>query len=501
MTTSIIENHNTPCAEPVNEDGMYTYFYQREAISDDTIKPHRLFCIIMEESGFFVKYKESSLGTSIYVTIKNIQNDESIKVMFSSHKTNIDRGIRQDCDFYFGASNDNPISFNDLIEESLTKLYGHEPTDEELQEAYFMEKQQEPELEDGVYFNLDFDVYAGINRFSNSGISEIGKSITDYWNICPMNREKTKKESKSLAKGNLFHIALLEKEIFEENYVIEHKKSNHPFALQTDIEVKKVLVEDYGIAKKDLPKTIKEKNALLRSKGYKGKILSEIKEEYDIQNLGKNKIPSKSYKDAKRCIKIFGMTRELKGQFLEGENEVTILWTDKESGVKFKSRIDKLQKDVFYDIKTFTNQRGIDVHKAIISSCCSYNYTRQAYLYQKAIKSIKDLDLKIMGGEPSKNQIDLIDYIKSKEMHHNVFFVFVDPSNPRNRYVKMMCVLDVCDGKEHKTEISMKAQKEVEEGIESYKNAIRMYGFHSPWDPIEIEGCITSDDFSSYYFN
>lgn len=73
------------------------------------------------------------------------------------------------------------------------------------------------------------------------------------------------------------------------------------------------------------------------------------------------------------------------GLFSGGYSEVSIFWHCHITGVPMKARVDYLKLRALIDLKTFSNQQGKPVNKAIEHSIANYRYNVQHAFYDQAV--------------------------------------------------------------------------------------------------------------------
>jgi exodeoxyribonuclease VIII len=214
----------------------------------------------------------------------------------------------------------------------------------------------------GVYYNVPWQKYASWNAFSKSMVSSAltsGKHLQHYIN--------SGKKTKSLNFGSVVDCLVLEPELFDFTFAIQ------PSTYKSEKTT----------GRGDNKKTIEvEKPWNLNSHTCK-----EIKAEIESSGLA---IVSESEKmradDIKDQIMSNSEAREIIGC---GERQVSIVWTEENTGVLCKGRFDLVDDKAISDLKTsmdaspdgFSRQAG------------NFLYHVQAAAYTRAWKQIKGLEL------------------------------------------------------------------------------------------------------------
>lgn len=175
-----------------------------------------------------------------------------------------------------------------------------------------------------------------------------------------LDNPEARKETPALRFGRIFHTALLEPDIFYDQYVV----------LPTDL--KKPTISQIN-AKKPAPKTIEQ---IKRWNDWQS-------EHGEKENLAQDEIDqvfgmSKAVKDHTKAAALLGI----------GAPEVTTFWPEPETGEQCKARADWLhgkQASVIVDLKTCEDARP----KAFIRSIINYRYDVQAAHYSEGFSQVR----------------------------------------------------------------------------------------------------------------
>ena len=81
---------------------------------------------------------------------------------------------------------------------------------------------------------------------------------------------------------------------------------------------------------------------------------------------------------------------ELSKAFFGGMPEVSIFWNDEETGVPMKSRLDYLKPRAIVDLKTFGNQHGRSIDRAVATAVANYRLHIQVAVYTEAVKQAQE---------------------------------------------------------------------------------------------------------------
>lgn len=171
-------------------------------------------------------------------------------------------------------------------------------------------------MKDGIYFDLSFDDYLAVDAISSTAMKRFRDSPYKY-------KHHIQKEKRHLTLGNAYHAAFLEPDVFESTYV------RSPF---------------------DDARGNKWKNLKAECES-SGKILL-TKKEYDT-----------CVDMTKRVFDESSQVYDVANRLLRGEscrNEVSMFWTDEETGLKCKGRADVINYEfsAIIDLKGVSDRSG-----------------------------------------------------------------------------------------------------------------------------------------------
>lgn len=196
---------------------------------------------------------------------------------------------------------------------------------------------------DGVYYDIPEDTYHAIPRLSASGIKKLMVSSIDFWASSFLNPNKKESKKDAFNLGTAYHKRILEGD----------KAFRSSYAVPPDCD--------------------------RRTKAGK-----EIYDVWDTENTSAKPIDQDEYNDIQEAANLIACG-PFNGLVSDGQPEVSILWTDKATGVPMKSRIDYI-KDSIVDLKTFSNSSDSDIERCIMRSFALYKYHLQAAVYFEAWK-------------------------------------------------------------------------------------------------------------------
>lgn len=388
----------------------------------------------------------------------------------------------------------------------------------------------ENNLPDGVYFNIPEAQYHDLKRMSASNIKNVLISIPTFWAKSWMNPEREEVETDTKAKilGSAYHVAIFEPDTLDARYAGEPDIDAADGILTTDTQVKAELKE------LGLPITKAGENALERAwrlvdAGYDDqKIAAIIKGEFQESLAGRQAIASKYWNQIQRDIERIKSNPEIYELVTGGASEVTILWTDPDSGIPMKARIDKLKKNLFVDLKSFANANGKPVNQAILDQVQYYKYYLSMRVYQIAIRMIKEQDLQAMDAQtagPDDNcgdlmtakdhkNLELVEALRAKTTMHEPWLFFQEKNGIPNLLARRLKLQRTPSGvddqaigaedhdiKKADSALAMKADLEIKRALQLVAQAMQVYGPETEWYPFDMIGEIGDEDFRDWFLD
>ncbi len=191
-----------------------------------------------------------------------------------------------------------------------------------------------------IIYDMPSETYHSLQRLSASGIKKLLVSGTDFWAQSWMNPNREEMESDALNLGTAYHVAVLEGyDTFSKRYAVKDKVDG-------------------------------------RTK--EGKAYNE---QWVLDHPGAEPIKADVRDQIYASASLITATLP---HFKDGKPEVTILWTDEETGVPMKSRLDWMSPGIVNDLKTFSNSNGVPPLKLIAGHIGKFGYHVQAAVYREA---------------------------------------------------------------------------------------------------------------------
>lgn len=462
----------------------------------------------------------------------------------------------------------------DVIDDETTEMTPDAP---DMDESTPIEQ-----LPDGIYLHLDEREYHGQNRLSSSYTGKLLISEGDFWASSWMNPNKEDKDTPARKMGRAYHTARLEPGKIDERFIRDldqqdmpddalmidrdvvnaikgmlPKKEDHPDAVFTDTDVKKRLAElgqpqtqkgesaedrkarlrqasastlfwediiaeweaEHGPVKGPEGESAFDRALRLESYGYEGKIWILERDRFVKSLDGRTPIPRTLWDQMVADIEAMKDSPVVERYLTGGLAEVTVLWTEPESGLKLKARIDYLRPDLFTDVKTFDNARGKPYQECIFDAVRYNGYYRQFRFYHNAVEAIRlDMDLAVKDSE-DETELAVIEAIRKRHGPIEAAAVFQQKGQVPNLYG--------CPVRIKKTHASVqasltgdaeadaimqqkyqdwslfaiKAQAEIEQAFMLYQKCMAHYGVDQPWEPIEPFFDIDDNSFNGFWLD
>lgn len=152
------------------------------------------------------------------------------------------------------------------------------------------------------------------------------------------------------------------------------------------LEGRDALNARYAFLPADAPKkpTITQRNAAKPSLDTQNAIY--YWDLFESQNAGKTILGTEDKEIVEGCCKAIDEHPCVikRGMFKSGMNEVTIIYTDRETGIRCKSRLDNLEDGFINDLKSTADSSSVAFHRSIVK----YGYHIQAGSYSIAAATL-----------------------------------------------------------------------------------------------------------------
>jgi len=258
------------------------------------------------------------------------------------------------------------------------------------------------QLDDGIYFGLDEEIYHAQHRLSNSGMKWLRASPMDFWirswlNESPIPVPPDDTFAKTL--GRAYHKRIIEgREEFDRHFVLRPDPNDHPDALVSHNDLKarcKELDLKVGGTKVDLIARLLEHYGCLGLAGDDIEIWDRIETEHAKEHLGKTYLNEDVIKRIEVAGQMLDRHPVLCKAFGGGQPEVSVLWTDRDTGVRMKCRYDYLKPRAIVDLKSYSNPHSKPSSIAVATAVANGRYQAQVATYLEAATYLPELLRKV----------------------------------------------------------------------------------------------------------
>lgn len=371
---------------------------------------------------------------------------------------------------------------------------------------------------DGVYFELDPEVYHAVPRLSCSGIQKMCVSPATFWRrswLDPDRPERDDDDTIWQVIGRAYHCARLEPHLFESQYVRDLDKADAPEGtLFTGNDMKPVL-EEMGLK---VSGKVEEQAERLAEAGFDETLLWPlIKREWEEARAGRTPLPAKHYDQMLTDHERITNNPQIAALLTGGEAEVSIFWTDRH-GIQMKARIDYLSPEFVSDLKTFDNSRGKNVNQALTDALRYNRYYQQPAVYREAIEAVRSRAVEIIG-QHTDAQRNLIATIRANRRELPFWFVFLEKGGVPNMLAREFPYYSVPyttifneqitddearkelmrEATKQRTQLFRLAEMEVINAKKLFVLYSQVYRPGEPWFPIDAVGRFSDDDFSPHW--
>lgn len=244
--------------------------------------------------------------------------------------------------------------------------------------------------EPGVHFGMDEDAYHAAFALSSSGIKHLRASPLNFWASSVLNplREDSDTEAKTIGKAYDKRIVEGAKAFYAE-YAPALDPKDYPNALRTNEDLKEALAK-CGQAVKGAPNKAKLIEALEQADP-SVQIWERIASAHGAKHAGRILLAPWLIQKIEIAAAMIEKHPQLGKAFSGGYPQVSVFWTDEESGVPCKARFDYLKRAAIVDLKTFENVHEMPIKRAIARSIANYKYHIQARFYLDAVQEARKL--------------------------------------------------------------------------------------------------------------
>ncbi len=235
-----------------------------------------------------------------------------------------------------------------------------------------------------VVFGMPEDEYHAHPAFSSSGARQLLVSPLTFWAASRMNPHHEETETDAKEYGKAYHKLVLEGlEAFEAAYAPSLDAADYPNHLKSGDQLKEKC-GDLGLPKHG---KLSDMAARIRAVDKEVPLFEEVLAEHELKYKGRTYLSKKEWRQLAFAWKVLQESRV--GALLTGGHpEVSIFWTDGQTGVKCKARIDYLKPNHAIDSKSFSNVQARPVPEAVGTSITNYKYPIQGRMYIDGLEQV-----------------------------------------------------------------------------------------------------------------
>lgn len=284
---------------------------------------------------------------------------------------------------------------------------------------------ERPQIEPGIYFGMDEDLYHAADGLSNSGMKHLHVSPLNYWHHNLNPDFEGRDETAALRFGKAAHCLAMESDRFNERFAAKLTPEDRPGALVTTDHMKAFL-SSHG-----LTKTGKKQDlvARIRASGEPAVIWDEELAAYEELHAGKTFLNAEEMRLTKGAAAVLADDPFARILLADGVPEVSFFVRDPATGVMLKARMDWVKPAATVDLKTFSNSRGKPTDKVVFDAIHYEGYYVQCVFYHQvrelARQQLASGEIRTHGNVPEA-------WLKGfLECDRHVFgFVFIESSEP-----------------------------------------------------------------------
>ena len=368
-------------------------------------------------------------------------------------------------------------------------------------------------MDDGIYLDMSFETYLAEPRVSSSDLTNYMEGPSAYWARSWMNPDALEREeTDAMTLGSAYHCARLEPEKFDGLYCEELVPEDIEGTLLSNSTQIGERLAELGEPKKKAGEKVEDQAARLLAADPDAKIWIVERARWEAEIKGdRTAIAPKYWAEILRDQKRLRDNPEISRIISGGVAEVSIFWTDPETGLKCKCRPDYLGKDFITHLKTWdARSRGKTANKSILDSFMWDGHYRTSWFYLRGLEAMKDLEV-----QDGKLAPDLAKAWRDQPGMWSNWFLFVRRSGipdiraRRVTFFRMPAGVDpqaIGASKERFTltpsALAMKADLEVKACLRGILDGIEIYGTDgAPWYPRDMIADLEDEDFSPYWLD
>lgn len=254
-----------------------------------------------------------------------------------------------------------------------------------------------PHPEPGVYFNMSFEDYLAIPALQSSTIKLLLVSGPNFWQGSWLNPFRRARDTKPFSHGRAYHKRVLEgSAAFYGIYAPDYEDDGSPDVLRSTEDIKQALI------RMGLPSSFANKGEgaqRLLARAPQKKIRDVLEAKHRAKFPGREFLNPDLVREIEVGAKAIECNPYLNHWLKGGYPEVTVIWF--QDGVLCKCRFDYLKIAAAADLKTFANEKGKRIEKAIDMAVAGYKVFIQSGFYLHGAEQARQLidDGKVFGAD------------------------------------------------------------------------------------------------------
>ena len=350
-------------------------------------------------------------------------------------------------------------------------------------------------LPDGVYLNLDFDLYLSQGRLGSSDMGKLSQTGFGWWWQSQHNPRHKRPDSPHQDFGSALHTLLLEgRAAYRDQYAIAPDPRKYTRVLNKKEEYREALVS-LGVECPPIAR-MKSDEWLDLCRGHLPIDIAawpNVMSDFDVWRGSRKAVSADEAENLEVMMSLIENDDTPAGHAVKDVlgigvalpilAEVSFFWTD-EKGVRRRARFDRLLPNFTLDLKSLGNWSGRDLKWAIPDHIKKYNYDVQvgdqhvARMLMYQMLQDRGLDC-VQGGS-----FDQRNYLHAMALANHpfewVWLFYQVPDSTSGRAPIVMPVWEDWKGPHH-----MSGHRKCVRAREKYLEGVSRFGFDKPWGEVQ----------------
>ncbi len=236
-----------------------------------------------------------------------------------------------------------------------------------------------------IKHDMPFADYLAVEALDFSLAKWMLASPLDCWARSWLNPDREDTDSPAMRNGRAMHCRIVEPQSFRKAYVPALNPEDYPLALRTVEDMKEACRRlDLKVSgrRDDLAKRLRPHDDVT--------LWDDVVSDYAKKHAGAEFLAAEQIVEIEIAAKMIEAHPQLSKCFQGGSPEVSVFWTDPETKLPLKCRIDYLKPKVIVEYKTFNNAYGKSVDRAIFGAIAGGKYQIQAVFQKEGLRANGD---------------------------------------------------------------------------------------------------------------